>query len=382
MTTLAYWSDLLAIKLAEPNEVTWLHALPIGNYRHPVHKIIKIDMDRVKRFADNVNAKVRGIDLDVDFDHKKYHGEAAGWIIGADARDSGLWVGVKFTEDARSKIKSGKYRYFSSEFLDQWEHPGTGEKFQDVLNGGALTNRPYLKDVLPINLSELDSQEGEKVDEFLKQLRDKLGLPEEATEEQILEAAHAPAPPGNGNGEEEGKEEEEQEQEETVAVSEDLKKLAEENPAIGQLVTMVNGLGSQVKQLSDSNESLQKEAKTAKAELATERLSKDGKFAIAPAKQAEVTKMLAEGASGDEIATFLSDIVKGNGLVELGERGTGGGGTERTASAVEEYEKRVKKLMTEDEKLEYADAALHVMSEDPDFYEQYRREVSITTPAQ
>jgi phage I-like protein len=189
-----YWVDLSTVRLDDTADtLTWIQALPLGEYEHPVHGKISVTPDRVQRFAANVVSKVRGQDLDVDYDHKERTGEAAGWIKNAEAREDGLWLLVDWTKDAYTKIKNKAYRYFSPEFVDEWKHPKTGQSFQDVLFGGGLTNRPFLKDILPINMSELDAvahtdtptqpEGGARMDP--KELRKLLGLPEDATDEQV-----------------------------------------------------------------------------------------------------------------------------------------------------------------------------------------------------
>jgi Mu-like prophage I protein len=61
---------------------------------------------------------------------------------------------VDWTEEGASLVKSGKYRYFSPEFMFQWKDPANGTEHKDVLLGGALTNRPFLKDMEPVAFSE------------------------------------------------------------------------------------------------------------------------------------------------------------------------------------------------------------------------------------
>jgi len=129
----------------------------LGNWTHPVYGEIKVTKDRVKRFSANINNKVRGADLDIDYEHKvgPDGGKAAGWIVKAEDRgDKGLYVRVSWTKKAKEAIKDKEYRYFSPEYLDEWKHPSTGKKYQDVLCGGALTNRPFLKEIAPINLAD------------------------------------------------------------------------------------------------------------------------------------------------------------------------------------------------------------------------------------
>lgn len=361
-----YWVDLTGIELEEEG-VTHLQALPLGSYKHPLHGIINITADRVKRFANNVTNRIREAGLDVDYDHKRHSGKAAGWIRSAEARDDGLWIGVEFTEDAKASIKKGEYKYFSPEFLDKWVHPKTGAKFEDVLLGGGLTNRPYLRDILPINMSELD--EGGEVEEFLKKLREKLGLPEDADETAILEAAV------KAEKEEEEKKEEKPEEEEkktpttveVIAASEDLKKLSEDVPAVGQLMKMVEEQGSQIAKLTIANTSQ-------RADIQLSEWNEGGKRALPPAVTDRVRKFLSEGGSAEDFTTIMSEVLD-KGLVELGERGSTGAG--EATSAAEVFDKRVTKYMSENEDLGYADAIEMIVLEDPKLFEEYRKDTFI-----
>jgi hypothetical protein len=139
---------LVSTKTFDEDDPSWIHALALGKFNHPTHGEIEITPERVERFADNVNNRVRGIDIDIDYDHKAKDTAAAGWVRAAQSRDDGLWLQVDWTDRAKAAIKSKEYRYFSPEYRDEWnEH-------KDVLFGGGLTNRPFLKDLVPLNLSE------------------------------------------------------------------------------------------------------------------------------------------------------------------------------------------------------------------------------------
>ena len=65
-----FWVDVANIQLND-NGPTWLQAMPLGEYMHPKHGKITLTADRVQRFANNVKARVRGTDLDIDYDHKE-----------------------------------------------------------------------------------------------------------------------------------------------------------------------------------------------------------------------------------------------------------------------------------------------------------------------
>jgi phage I-like protein len=365
--TPGYWVDLFGVQFDEstPN-VTWIQAMPLGTYTHPVFGKMTFDAPTVQQYADNVNNKVRGQDLDIDYDHKEYGGEAAGWVQKAEAREDGLYLLVEWTKKAADMIKAKAYRYFSPEFIEEWTHPKTNEKHKNVLFGGGITNRPFLKDILPVNMSEVfehagdynpPKKEKEVTPEEQKALATKLGLKEDATIEEILavdiptvqtEPVTTPPVP--------------------VAASEkdELVKLAEDHPAIKTLMATVNSL---VEENAANKQQLSETRAAAKVTQLNEAATKKG-FALSSASKERLTKAFTEGdvESYEEAITGLLD----DGLVALGERGhTHSIDGEKTAS--EKLSVEVRKLMEAD-KLSYADAVSRVASLNPALYEEYRAE--------
>jgi phage I-like protein len=385
----SYLVDLSGVEFDEG--ATWIQAMPLGSYEHPVHGTIAITPERVKQFAANIKAQVRGQDLDIDYDHKSKRDDAAGWVKDADARSDGLWLLVEWTKEAAQKLKDRAYRYFSPEFQDEWEHPATKQKFTDVLFGGALTNRPFLKGILPINLSEaFDSaiQEPEGVGMDPKELRKKLGLPEDATDEQVAEKLDALSKlegsggedkqgegqggTGTGGGPASGSTGEQQQ----IAASEDLKKLSESNPAIKQLMDTVNALGSTV-------QGLQKELSEAQVSKQLSELDAAGRK-LTPAAKALASKIML----GEDVAANTLSLTKlmseGKATVDLGESG---GKNDPSVvdenSATQRFLNEVDNTMKGNDKLSYAEAVTAVGQKDPQLYDEYRSEAySFKNPIQ
>src|SRR6478752_4132072 len=190
--------DISKIKFDETaGKGTWIQAMPYNKYQHPVYGEIDLNPERGARFVANVKANVRGQDLDIDYDHKEKDGKAAGWVHDAETRSDGVYLNVEWTPPALQAIKNKEYRYFSPEFDDEWTDPRDSITYKDVLFGGALTNRPFLKGILPINLSEVfadvsKSNEGGSdmvlTPERLKSYQERLGLGADATEEDVFKA--------------------------------------------------------------------------------------------------------------------------------------------------------------------------------------------------
>lgn len=354
-----YWVDLTTAQFNEDGKSSWIQGMTTGTYNHPVHGEIKLTEERISRFAENVNAKVRGTDLDIDYDHKAGTTEAAGWVTAAEARPEGLFLLVEWTEEGAKKVKSRAYRYFSPEFADEWTHPKSGTTFKDVLFGGGITNRPFLKDILPINMSDLvledhsPSSGGKYMDP--KELRTKLGLPEDATDDQVdaalaskkTEPEPVPAP---------------------VAASDpEVAKLAETNPAVKALMEQVAAQNTQLAEM-------QKTVRLAEAERTVKRLSDEigsKGYALPAVVLNELPALFASmpTALSDTIFKLLSDLGKA-GLVKLGETGVStqnhDGGDNGTKGFNDLVKAKVEKGMS------FSDAVEAASREDWKGYEAYR----------
>jgi len=376
MANVGYWVDLRGLSFDDPTRTTWVQALPLGQYKHPLYGKIDVTMNRVQLFANNVKNQVRGQELDIDYDHKQYSGKAAGWVKDAEARPNGLWVKVEWTEDAYGALQKGEYRYFSPEFADKWSHPKTGDVHQDVLFGGALTNRPFLKDILPINMSELTG--GEQVDKFLEELRKALKLNEDATEEEILQAAQD----ASAEEQEEEKEEEEESGEggegesqnsgEPAELSEELRN----SPVIKKLLEDVSSLQSENRTLKATTKL--SEVNTKLGEWSSASPGDNAKFALPPAVHDDMrTIMLSENGKSMKAFSAVIDHILEHGLVRLGEQGGDKGSARRSGggSATKRMSDRIEELRKGDTNLDYVTAAGMVASEDPDLYAAYREEV-------
>lgn len=369
MSKMSFLVDLSTLKFDElaENVSSWIMAMPIGKYNHPVYGKIDITSDRVQRFAANVNNGVRGIDLDIDYDHKEYGGEAAGWVRQAEPRNDGLWILVEWTTKAYEAIKSKAYRYFSPEFDDTWTHPSSGEKFKDVLFGGGITNRPFLKGIQPLNLSEdyyktgeIKLKENNSMDpDQIKELAAKLGLDESATSEMLFGALMLklstpevvePVEP-NDDGEEAT---------EQTSVTAQLS----EHPLIKKLTEQLEKQSTALKEreIGDTIKSLNESAIK-------------GGHLIAPAHETAIRKLLSE-SSNDEYSTvlvkLLSDI--------FGEVGPAAGEIAKTKKLAEDaqtdtkkFNDTVTKLMNE-RKIGYAEAAVIAAAEDESAFEAYRND--------
>lgn len=144
------------------NEV-WVEALPARTFHTPQYGPVDITMDKIKRMIKNFNDRVRGQDISTDFDHgadRAKGNQASGWYkefaikpSSDDPTQASLFARVELTDDAAKEIKDKKWRYFSLEWMDDWLD-NNGNTHFDVITGGAFTNKPVAKNIMPINFSE------------------------------------------------------------------------------------------------------------------------------------------------------------------------------------------------------------------------------------
>ncbi|WP_025122420.1 MULTISPECIES: phage protease [unclassified Serratia (in: enterobacteria)] len=152
----------------------------------------------------------------IDYEHQTYHTEqngepapAAGWWSGKNTawrEGVGLFAeGVEWTEKAAAHIAAKEYRFISPVFAYD---ASTGEVL--AVANAALTNHPALDGMAPVQLAaarayltQVNPDEDPAMDELLKILRKLLGLPEDASEQDILSALQAieaeTAPPAEGS---------------------------------------------------------------------------------------------------------------------------------------------------------------------------------------
>jgi hypothetical protein len=416
-----FWVDLHGVKLSDSSEGTWIQAFNEGTYDHPIYGEMKFDAEKLKGFADSVNKRVRGIDPDIDYDHKMFTGEAAGWVREAKyAKDGGLKLRVEWTPKARNAIANREYRYFSPEFMDEWDDPKSGKTLKNVLAGGALTNRPFLKDLQPVNLSEIvrsdvlsepPAETGGLMDP--KELRRALGLAEDAADAQVntklselralsvLLSTTTPPPPAPNNPPTPGTPPatppaqpapqpgttppaqptpptppaEPQPPASTIegrSVEEMVASLSEVNADHPALKAMKQLMERQREEILFHR----KEARKLEVDKMLDDLDrqKEG-FAVPPAVKDNLRALMLREDTPKELGDQVYEAYRNTlslGIVELKERGWQRRGEAATAS--ETFNGEVAKLMEADKNMGYRDAAEHVSRTRPDLVNATREE--------
>lgn len=143
----------------EGAEVPEQTLLRVGKFKHPKHGVVEITPAHMRSFVKNHEAKVRRVDDALDFGHNA-GGPAAAWLTGVrfDEKSGKLLFKPEWTPTGRNAVKNREYKYLSADFDFDYEDNETGKKFGPTLNGAGLTNRPFVKGMEAIQLSEGDCE--------------------------------------------------------------------------------------------------------------------------------------------------------------------------------------------------------------------------------
>lgn len=149
----------LEFSFGDGKYVSEIEVLRPGKWDHPKYGEFEITTEDISKFADSL-AYRKGIPIDVE--HQTKEG-AVGWVKELiDKGRQGLKAIVEWTKEGYELISEGKFRFFSPEFQFQYEDPETRQEHENVLLGGAITNRPYFKGLGELVLSEQFAQDDNK----------------------------------------------------------------------------------------------------------------------------------------------------------------------------------------------------------------------------
>lgn len=168
-----------------------VQVLRVGKFNHPKYGEFEITPTVLSEMKSNFDNKIRGVDIAFDYFHNSDQ-EASGWPNELFLTEDGseLWARVDWTPTAQKKLQEREIRYFSPDFAFEWQDPETGITYNNVLFGGGLTNRPFVKDMAAIVAAEerdlMTLLELEK--KLLKLSEDQGDL---ATKHAALQAAHS-----------------------------------------------------------------------------------------------------------------------------------------------------------------------------------------------
>ena len=328
-----------------PSRVQLMRTATLFDKRYGEVKITKEMFENmVKKFDENV----RGIDLMIDYGHKT-EDESAGWIKSLDVvevqLDEGegeepglaheLWAIVEWTPDGEQKLSEKKFRYLSADFDPNYkdnEKPNVSHG--PVLLGAGLTNRPVIKRMNPIQLSETELNKENKSMKFTEEEAQKL-------------------------------------QDDNAVMSDKLSKVDAFMKDMG--VGSIEELMKMISDLRSENETMLSEKKTSEKKEQLDGLMKDGKITAA---QHEKAMTLSEDAFNGfvEVAKMNEKVVK---LDEDGDETVivGNGDDEGEGDAQDQVFKLAEEKMSKDKSLSMTSAISQTLSENTELAKKYREEV-------
>lgn len=163
-----------------------IRILPLG---HVTSQKGEFDVDEESLRLMKAEISRHGVDVVVDYEHQTLDGvqaPAAGWVKDLSIQDGHIVAKVEWTDRAAEYLKNREYRYLSPVItVRKSDGKATG------LHSLALTNTPAIDHMDPIVNSSAYNDKGGQHTMDLKALTKLLGLPEDASEEQITQALTA-----------------------------------------------------------------------------------------------------------------------------------------------------------------------------------------------
>ena len=153
-----------------------IQVIRTGTFHHEKYGKFEITKEHLLSFKKNFDARVRGIDIALDYGHNS-EGEAAAWFKDLVLSDDGqeLWAVPDWTPDGAESVLSKKFRYVSADFNFDYQDNETLKKHGPTLLGAGLTNRPVVKGQAPvIELTEGKGTEVDPKDKLIEELKAKV----------------------------------------------------------------------------------------------------------------------------------------------------------------------------------------------------------------
>ena len=150
--------DCVSAKSLGEKTSTMVTITRTGSFYHQEYGDFEITREMLLSMVSNFNANVYGQKIFLDVSHDPKNG-SAGEITRLTISDNKLRGEVTFTEYGLDAIKKRGMVYLSAEFRENYKDSETREEHGPTLLGAALTPRPFVKRMDPIQLSE-DSPDG------------------------------------------------------------------------------------------------------------------------------------------------------------------------------------------------------------------------------
>lgn len=143
----------LQVQLDEGKTSSVVTVTRTGKFRDPRYGDFEISREMLLAMVANFDKRVYGQDIFVDVAHNPDTGAAAK-IQKLMLEGDRLRAQVEWTPYGVDAVRSRGYAYLSAEYHENWQDNETSAKHGPVLLGAALTVRPVIKRLDPIQLSE------------------------------------------------------------------------------------------------------------------------------------------------------------------------------------------------------------------------------------
>ena len=130
------------------------NALPLGEFYHPAYGKIEITKELIEQMERNFKNGLPPYKIPVNISHNDMQG-AYGYVEDLKAKDDGLYITFRLTDEGYELVRKERFKYLSAEFTEHYQDPNTGNDVGAVFLGVALTLRPAHPKMKPIKLSEL-----------------------------------------------------------------------------------------------------------------------------------------------------------------------------------------------------------------------------------
>lgn len=376
-----------------------LHVVPVGKWDHPAYGEMEFTSNDIAEFVANFRAGIRK-DIPITAGHDSMRETPAiGWFKELyDRGVNGLWALVEFTEEGKRLLRTKAFKYFSPEIMRVYEDPATGERYENVLIGGALTNSPFFRELeAPVaafsehsimnqfndnsmNLEEILAKNADQLTEdeaaFLRENSEDLTAEQRSAFESVLEdggegdegGSEGGDEGGNGAGEGnddggDGAEGQGEEGAAPVAASDKGKK-----GVVMMSETEVAALRARADQGHQAFTELQKMKIAAQVDALT--FSESNRTGRLLPKQKDATVKFLFSLKQSQRDQFVN-IIKALPEVKSFSSEIGDGGDVAGTTALRKFEEKVQEVMKANDGMKYSDAVNKVAAQHPEIYQEY-----------
>ncbi len=129
-----------------PGDVLVVQIFRKGKWQHPYYGEIIVNQKTFKNIMKNFNDPKNKNKLVLDENHEPEH-RALGFFQKVYQEKNRLMAEIKINQRGANILSDGSYYYFSPEIIFDGKDDETGKPIKDLLQGGAVTNKPYFSNM-------------------------------------------------------------------------------------------------------------------------------------------------------------------------------------------------------------------------------------------